>query len=189
MIKCTELMERILKSKEAQKIIDYMSPIYGESYVFLWIIQSIGVALDEGESAIAEFMNQIVPQTATWFLKYWEIEYGVTPDPSWTIEQRREAVMAAMCYKSPINPAKLENILSSLMGVDVSIDENTGNNKFTVYIKGYTEDTKKAIETIERSKPAHLIYDLVVADYVEIECKNYHAVFMTEHENIQINVL
>ena len=31
----TDLMESILTSEEAQKIIDFVTPIYGEAYVFL----------------------------------------------------------------------------------------------------------------------------------------------------------
>ena len=38
----TELMRSILKNQKAQEIIDYVSPIYGNSYVGLWIYEAIG---------------------------------------------------------------------------------------------------------------------------------------------------
>ena len=41
----TELMRSILTNETAQKIIDYISPIYGDSYVGLWLFQAIGTAL------------------------------------------------------------------------------------------------------------------------------------------------
>lgn len=187
----TELMEQILTSTEAQKIIDYLSPIYGEAYVFLWMLQSIGVALDEGETAIAEYMKQVTPSTATWTLKYWENQYGIIPDPEWTTQQRQENIKAAMRYRAPINPAKIEDTLSNILGKEVDILENTAKNKFSIYVKGYVDDNlrKKAVDAVDRAKPAHLIYELVVSDFVEVDITNYYGISVTEFETVHINVI
>ena len=41
----TQLMRSILTDETAQKLIDYVSQVYGDSYVGLWIFQVIGAAL------------------------------------------------------------------------------------------------------------------------------------------------
>ena len=38
----TELMEQILTSESAKRMIDYVSPIYGKSRIGLWLFQIIG---------------------------------------------------------------------------------------------------------------------------------------------------
>ena len=43
----TELMQQILQNEISQRIIDYVSPIYGDSYVGLWIYESIGGVLKD----------------------------------------------------------------------------------------------------------------------------------------------
>ena len=76
----TKLMEEILTSEEAQKIIDFVSPVYGNSYVALKLFQSIGLALDEINSFPDDFIDQIMIQTATWSLDHWEEQYGLYPE-------------------------------------------------------------------------------------------------------------
>ena len=181
-------MESILTSEEAQKIIDFITPIYGEAYVFLWLMQVVGAALDECVTCTDEYFNQVTPQTATWAIEFWEDEYGIIPDYSWDLEQRRQNVMARMRCKAPITPKKIKDIVSSAIGRETIIVENTGKNKFGVYINGYTTDTKKVTELINKAKPAHLIYDFVVSDYTEAESTAYNQIFVTANENIQINV-
>ena len=43
----TELMDKILTSPEAQKIMDFVSPVYGEAYSALHLFNCIGCVLDE----------------------------------------------------------------------------------------------------------------------------------------------
>ena len=72
----TELMKKILKSEQAQKIIDEISPVYGESYVCLWLFQIIGKELDKLDDFVQNLRDETVIQTADqWALKYWEEQY------------------------------------------------------------------------------------------------------------------
>ena len=52
----TELSAAILTNPIAQEIIDWVSPIYGNSYVGLWIYQAIGSALGRVQT-IAESLS------------------------------------------------------------------------------------------------------------------------------------
>lgn len=157
----TALMEEILTNETAQEIIDYVSQIYGDSYVGLWIYQAIGSALGPVSQLSNELLLETNPTTTTLLISYWEQAYGIEGDPTMTIEQRRNTVIAAMSSKGAFNPARLANAISAALGgAPVEILENTGKNKFTVNIRQAVKSYAPAIAVIEQMKPAHLIYNL-----------------------------
>lgn len=157
----TALMEEILTNETAQEIIDYVSQIYGDSYVGLWIYQAIGSALGPVSQLSNELLLETNPTTTTLLISYWEQAYGIEGDPTMTIEQRRNTVIAAMSSKGACNPARLANAISAALGgAPVEILENTGKNKFTVNIRQAVKSYAPAIAVIEQMKPAHLIYNL-----------------------------
>lgn len=161
----TELAESILKSDEAKKIYNMVSPIYGNSYVALKIFQAQGKELDRAKELAEDVSRQLNPETATWLLPLWEERYGITPGADWTLERRREAVISKRKYNAPIVPKKMGALLSALIGVPVDIAENTGPNQFTVYIrKNVTVDKyANAIQFVDEAKLAHLIYNIEIA--------------------------
>lgn len=124
----TEMMNKILTNEKAQEIIDYVSQIYGESYVGLWIYQAIGSVLDNASKISNQLMNETLPTTTTLLIDYWENEFGLTPDPSLTIAQRQQRLVDNIKSKGAITPAKLEAAVSaSLGGVSVEVYERTGS--------------------------------------------------------------
>lgn len=165
----TDLMEQILTSKEAQTIIEYVSPVYGESYVGLWLFQVIGAQLDDMLNWSEDLYNQVTPQTATWTIEYWEKEYGIVPEADWTIEQRQQNIMSKMKYRAPMSPKKIEDLASAILGVPVEIEENTAKNTFTVYVRKNVTEEKfaRAKQEIDNAKPAHLIYNIHIAELKE----------------------
>ena len=86
----TELMDKILTSPEAQKIMDFVSPVYGEAYSALHLFNCIGCVLDELDEFPDTFRDQLSVKTADlWSLDYWEKQYGIVPDLDATEEDRR----------------------------------------------------------------------------------------------------
>lgn len=190
MRKPTELMESILTSPEAQKIIDYLSPVYGEAYVFLWILQAIGTALDEAKAASEEYIKQVSPATATWTLGYWESQYGLITDPSMTIEQRHKRILTEIQSKAPINPEKIRKILSTMGECEIIIDENSGPNTFAVYVQEQIdEETKKEmLAFLDKTKPAHLIYEFSVSDHMYSVAAAYNHIYCTVKEMMRTDI-
>lgn len=158
----TELTDSIVTSKEGQIILDMIAPVYGNDYVTLWLIQAIGTQLDKMGQYADEYKKQLVPQTATWALPIWESEYGIKTNPMLTLEQRRVNVLNKMLSRSAMNPKKLSNIISNLIGADVEIRERTGKNKFTVVISSIPSfiDESAVRKKVDILKPAHLIFDV-----------------------------
>ena len=167
----TELMEEILQSPMAQKIIQEVSPIYGEAYTALWMYQVIGAVLDSMEEWTSSLEAQVVPQTATWSLPYWEEQYKIASDPSWSSERRRQNIVNKRKARAPFNPAKMESIISVAAGADARIEELTGKNAFTVYISASQSlvDEDRVKQEIDIAKQAHLIYTIIYERYVEAQ--------------------
>lgn len=157
---CTDFMQKILQSANAQRIIDFIAPIYGESYVGLWLLEVIGLALDEVTGYAESLREQALPQTATWTLPYWEDEYNVTPDESWTEKQRQVNVLAKIKYVPPVNPAKLAEFASAVLGVPCQVIENVSKNTFSLSFQGYVPTLERLKSVIAEAKPAHLIWQI-----------------------------
>ena len=52
-------MQHVLTSPEAQRMIDYISPIYDESYVGLNLLNADGVQLDDMYNWISQLLSLI----------------------------------------------------------------------------------------------------------------------------------
>lgn len=155
------MMRSILTDATAQKIIDYVSPIYGNSYVGLWIIQAIGALLGEVKGICSDLMNETTPATSTLLLDYWEDQYGLISDRRLTFEQRRNRIVQKLLTRGPCNPAVLAAAVSTALGgVRVDIEEHVAKNKFAVVVSESVDDITPALEVLEKRKPAHLIYEI-----------------------------
>lgn len=193
----TELINQIITSPEAERILDFVSPIYGKSYVGLWLFEVIGRELDDMYHWAVGFADQTVPNRATWSLPYWEAEYGITPDPNDTIEERRAAILQKIMYRGPMNPKKLASIVAVAAGVPTDIEENTGKNKFTVILRdlpinrltGAVKSVYAARRTVDEAKPAHLIYDMRVEKQIEVANPIKIAVAMAQYKRYSVDVI
>lgn len=158
----TEKMDEILRSPSARRIVPQLSPIYGDAYTALWLFNSVGIQLDEMEKWSDEFILQVTPQTVTWAIGYFEQDYGLESDDSLTLEERRTRLLIKIRTRAPMNPSRVEQLLSMLTGNTVTITENVHKNTFRVSIDGDISDKvkKKFKELLNDVKPAHVIYIL-----------------------------
>jgi len=174
----SDLIEKIVTSPSARRGLDYITPIYERAYVALWLMQAIGLQTDLIIKWISEYKNQVLPQTATWALSYFEEEYGIPVNMTLPIEERRKAVLLAIMARAPMNPAKLSDMLSIAANADIKIKENTGKNAFLAerdeYLDSYS--IKKMKDIIDKYKPAHLIYWF--NSYMRFDFLNRYNVFL-----------
>lgn len=185
----TEMMRSILTDETAQKIIDYVSPIYGNSYVGLWMFQAIGSLLGEVRGICEALMYETTPATSTLLLDYWEDHYGIARDSRLSIEQRQARILAKIQSRGPCNPAVLASAVStSLGGVPVEITERIAKNTFMVNIREYVEDFTPAVAVIERMKPAHLIYKIRVATKMVSDADIKVAIALVHSESYNVEV-
>lgn len=159
MRKPTELMRSILKNEMSQRIIDFVSPIYGNSYVALWIYEAIGIVLNDVYTISDNLRYETSASTTEMLMDYWEYQYGLPKDNSLTLEQRRYRLLLKKRNGLPANPKKLSDAMSAALdGAAVDITENVDKNTFLVNIRDVVPSYTPAVAVIERRKPAHLIY-------------------------------
>lgn len=183
----TDLMRTILTDETAQKIIDYVSPIYGRSYVGLWIFQAIGTVLGRAYTLAENLKNETNPMTSSLLLDYWEAHYALAKDPSLTMEQRRGRLATMARNQGPCNPAKLAAAVSAALGgLAVEITENVAQNTFLVTIRGEVGSFDQARAVIDRMKPAHLVYQIQVTQISDPVADAKVAVALTHGETFKL---
>lgn len=186
----TEMMRSILTNEKAQEIIDYVSPIYGNSYVGLWIYQAIGTVLNEVCKIAEQLRHETNPASAELLLDLWEDHYGIPRDRSLTIAQRQIRIIAKTQSRGPCNPVKLENAVSAALGgVKVEITENVAKNTFLVNIREAVDSINPAVAVLERMAPAHLIYQIRVATQTVANADIKTAIAITRAEKYRVEVL
>ena len=184
----TELMKSILTNKKAKEIIDYVSPIYGEAYVGLWIFQAIGTVLDDICDKAEALRYETVPGSSDLLLSLWEDHYGLPRDSSLTKEQRQKRLTAYIAAGGPCNPHVLSDAVSAaLNGVDVDITENISKNTFQVNLRSPVKDYTPAVTELDLRKPAHLIYG--IRSHMDVPATSKIAVAATHTERYAVDVL
>lgn len=185
----TEMMEAILTNEKAQQIIDYVSQIYGESYVGLWIFEAIGTALEDVCKTAEQLRYETNAASTSILLDYWEKHYGIPVNRSLTTAQRQANLIAKIQTRGPINPTRLESYVSAALGgVEVDIVENIAKNTFLVNIREVVPSIVPAVAVIERMKPAHLVYQIRVATQTIADADVKIAIAMTHAEVFKTEV-
>lgn len=180
----------ILTSELGNQMLDTVAPIYDQSKLTLYTFEAFAETLEK-ETAFVEgdFIRQMFPQTATWGISLWEDEYGITPDASKTIEQRRTYLMSAMCKKQPMTPQRLKQVVKGVTGYDSEIVEHVDDNTILVVVYGYVWNLKQLTDELNRKIPAHLNYILKISDIEDTGTATTAIGFaMTEFEHYDIDV-
>ena len=187
--KNSDLRYEILTNELGDRMLDMVAPVYNRSRVALYLFQALGIVLQKHTDFIwNDFVNQVVPQTATWSIENWERQYGITPDPSLSIEKRRQNILSALRYKAPITPKKIKDRLETLTGLEVSVQE-TGENTIKVTIETYTPNYAAVNALLDKILPAHLFYGTNIADVVNSEPGCYYSLLVNECETVDVMVI
>ncbi|MCI8336640.1 MAG: DUF2313 domain-containing protein [Peptococcaceae bacterium] len=159
----TELAKKIVQSDTGRKILGYVSPIYENGPIGLWLFQVIGSELDELKGWITEIAVQAYPQTVTWSIDIWEQQYGIKTNVEKSLKERRDLLVATVRERAPITPYKMAQMVAALCGgVQTRIQENIAANTFGIYLNTLPSnvDETEVRAAIDRCKPAHLIYEI-----------------------------
>lgn len=150
-------IEHFPTSPTALRMMSRISPIYDRAYVGKWIFQVMGLEMDEARLRFNELPAQAFPETATWGLMYWELRYGIEGTEGKDIELRRQEVLSRRGARAPLNPKKVEAILSALTGREVIVTEDVAPYTFSVEVMDGDSafDYAAVIRRLKRLKPSH----------------------------------
>lgn len=161
-------IENFPTSESAKRMMSYITGngFYDRSWVGKWIFQVMGQEMDEVRRIIVdELPYQAFPETATWGLRYLEEKYGLPVRENLSYEERRALIKAKRDLRAPMTPYRMELILGSLTGREITVDdmaENLVPNTFTVTIHPGESivDFKEAYDTLNQIKQSHTTYVL-----------------------------
>ena len=158
-------IEHFPTNPAALRMMSRISPIYDRSYVGKWIFEVMGADMGDVRLRFEELRAQAFPETATWGLMYWEQRYGLPVGSGLSdIEARRRRVLGRRKARAPMNPKRVEHILSELTGREVVITENVADYTFGVEIRPGDNaiDIGEAMRRLKQIKPSHQAYRLQV---------------------------
>lgn len=184
-----DLRNLILTNELGNQMLNMVAPIYDRSAIALYLFQAIGIVLEKETDFVYDFINQMFPQTTTWGISEWEKEYGIIPDNSKTIEQRRKSLLNVVFRNYSMTPKRIEQIVEILTGYECRVTENIAPNTILVHILGYVENLEPVKDELNRKVPAHLIYEIKCADLIEISTTDYSGFATTEFEHYELEVI
>lgn len=152
----TDLMRAILTNETAREIIDWVSQLYGESYVGLWVYQVIGFVLGEIRAMAEQLRKEVQPNTAVQLLDLWEDSYGQVRDPALTTAQRQARLAMWRLTRGPASPYRLEQAATAATGYPVLLTENIEPYTFSIgIICDEVMDLDEIAAKLRWIKPAH----------------------------------
>ena len=188
--KSEDIRHEILTSELGNQMLDSVAPIYDRSKVALYLFQALGTEFQPiVDFSMYDIVAQMFPQTATWGLDYWEEQYGIITDKSKPIEQRRAYFMSLKFNRPPMTPKRIESIVTGLIGLSCEVHDNVDTNKFDVIIRGYIKDLTQVKNTLNTKTPAHLVYEIKMAELVELEASTSLAFTVSEQEKYNVEVI
>ncbi len=121
-------MDRKLTDQMPERYLN--SPEVGAAAGILWVL---GEAFRD---CVLDWLEQLTIDTATWGLKYWEQAYGVTPQITDTVEERRGRVKAKMRSPQTVTAAMLENMTDSYINGQSVVTELPRQHKVQIQFNG-----------------------------------------------------
>lgn len=121
-------MDRKLTDQMPERYLN--SPEVGAAAGILWVL---GEAFRD---CVLDWLEQLTIDTATWGLKYWEQAYGVTPQITDTVEERRGRVKAKMRSPQTVTAAMLENLTDSYINGQSVVTELPRQHKVQIQLNG-----------------------------------------------------
>lgn len=122
---------------------------------------AIGAEADIVKAAVADTLDQLYVDSATWGLANWERYLGLPIDPAETLDNRRSRIMTRLRGQGTTTAEMIKNVCASFSGGEVQIIENYADYSFKIKFVGTLgrpDNLNYLAATIESVKPAHLAY-------------------------------
>lgn len=147
-------MDRKLTDQMPERYLN--SPEVGAAAGILWVL---GEAFRD---CVLDWLEQLTIDTATWGLKYWEQAYGVTPQITDTVEERRGRVKAKMRSPQTVTAAMLENLTDSYINGQSVVTELPRQHKVQIQFNGdygIPANLESLTAALLEVLPSHVTYE------------------------------
>lgn len=147
-------MDRKLTDQMPERYLN--SPEVGAAAGILWVL---GEAFRD---CVLDWLEQLTIDTATWGLKYWEQAYGVMPQITDTVEERRGRVKAKMRSPQTVTAAMLENLTDSYINGQSVVTELPRQHKVQIQFNGdygIPSNLESLTAALLEVLPSHVTYE------------------------------
>lgn len=136
-----------------------------------------------------EIYKQIFVDTATWGLENWEKAYGIKTIPSQSYDIRRSRIKALMRQANTATVTLVKNVAEAFAQGTCDVTEYNDEYRFEITMTdkiGLPPNFDDFKAEIERVKPAHLTYTIIVKYRTHGQLKAYTHKQLKAYTNEQI---
>ena len=147
-------MERKLTDQLPERYLN--SPEVGAAAGILWVLGEVFRA------RALDWLAQLTIDTATWGIVYWEREYGVTPQATDTLDDRRSRVKAKLRAPQTVTAAMLENLTDSYINGQSEVTELPREHKVKIRFNGeygVPANLESLTGALLEVLPSHVVYE------------------------------
>lgn len=147
-------MERKLTDLLPERYLN--SPEVGAAAGILWVLGEVFRA------RALDWLAQLTIDTATWGIVYWEREYGVTPQATDTLDDRRSRVKAKLRAPQTVTAAMLENLTDSYINGQSEVTELPREHKVKIRFNGeygVPANLESLTAALLEVLPSHVVYE------------------------------
>lgn len=147
-------MERKLTDLLPERYLN--SPEVGAAAGILWVLGEVFRA------RALDWLAQLTIDTATWGIVYWEREYGVTPQATDTLDDRRSRVKAKLRAPQTVTAAMLENLTDSYINGQSEVTELPREHKVKIRFNGeygVPANLESLTGALLEVLPSHVVYE------------------------------
>lgn len=149
-------MDRKLTDQLPERYLN--SPEVGAAAGILWVLG------ETFRDCVLDWLEQLTIDTATWGLKYWEQAYGITPQSTDTVEERRGSVKAKMRSPQTVTAAMLENLTDSYINGQSVVTELPRQHKVQIQFNGdygIPSNLESLTAALLEVLPSHVQYEYI----------------------------
>lgn len=156
-----------LRNKQVD-LLEYLPAFLQSDVEFKTLTDTLSREHERIRVGVADLLNQVNIETATWHLSDWESLLGLTVRPNDTYEQRRNRIILRLNYKAAATKPFMEALADRyIKNGSATLYED--NEHYTFNFKVNADDIDKVVidvkglhEGVDLYKPAHLGYGIII---------------------------
>ena len=123
---------------------------------------------------ISDFIKELYIKTTNNFIARWERDFSIEYDSSLTLAQRRQQILNKLSGKQTLTWENLKKLIKSNISETAKfyVSNDSANFYFRIYVD--TNDTSDLQKAIKKSKPAYLVYDIVITQFFNRYCGTFN---------------
>lgn len=139
-----------------ERMLSYAPLYYRSSALYNALLASQGSELDLLGENTGEVRDQFFVETATWGLRYWEQEYGLTPRPDLTYGERRSRVKGKLRGVGKVGVELVKAVAEAYSNGEVEVAFDGDIIITFVSIRGIPTAMEVLKQQLAEIVPAHL---------------------------------